>query len=391
MNICFVTSEYVSPTRGGVERVTDVLIKGLSKRGIQICIVSGSQTKTPEELRDDNYVFPTFDEDSNAIFLAEILEKHRIDVIINQSHHSYIFNICVRARKSANCKLVSVFHTSPDYLLKDLYDKMGEVVFNKRGLKRLCALMEWGLRFPYRYYIRKNIIFHKFQSLYSDSDAVVLLSDTYRDAFMRLGKLHDKKKLYAISNPIELSPNDIEPQCKQKILLFVGRIEFQAKRPDRIIKIWEKLYRRFPEWTLYVIGDGLAKDELTEYCKDRHIRNVKFVGRINPVPYYKKASILCVVSTYEGFGLVLAEALSNGVIPVAYNSFGAARDIIMDKSNGFLIRPYQEEEYMECLADLMENDGMREKMFKSVSETNNLKSFDLDSICDKWINLINKL
>lgn len=52
-------------------------------------------------------------------------------------------------------------------------------------------------------------------------------------------------------------------------------------------------------------------------CKKQHVGNIQFIGNAKLDNYYKKAEILCMTSSFEGFGLVLTEALQNGIIPIA--------------------------------------------------------------------------
>lgn len=92
---------------------------------------------------------------------------------------------------------------------------------------------------------------------------------------------------------------------------------------------------------------------------------------------YKRAQIICVSSTYEGFSLVLTEALQYGVIPVAFDSFESVHDIIDTGKNGFLVKPFQINYYANILKSLMFNDNLRQQIQMNIQTDT---SFSIASI-----------
>ena len=158
----------------------------------------------------------------------------------------------------------------------------------------------------------------------------------------------------------------------------------EAKRPDRMVEIWERLYRLHPDWHLYMIGDGSLRQPLINHCELKRIKNIHFIGRTNPIPYYKRASILCMTSTYEGFGLVLAEAQSYGVIPFAYDSYAAVHDIIEDGVTGHLISPFSIRKYADKLSELISNPELLSKERNNISSRKPYTYFSPAIIAEKW-------
>ena len=94
-------------------------------------------------------------------------------------------------------------------------------------------------------------------------------------------------------------------------------------------------------------------------------------------------------SSYEGFGIVLIEAMNMKVVPIAFDSFSTVRDIIDNNINGVLITPFDKELYAKKLSDMMSNESARE----IYSNNAYLKSqqFQLDVIGNKWLNLFSSL
>lgn len=67
-------------------------------------------------------------------------------------------------------------------------------------------------------------------------------------------------------------------------------------------------------------------------------------------------------SLFEGFGLVLTEAMYYGVVPLAFNSYANVGDIINDKVNGFIIPPFDIKEYADKISSLIDNETLRLQM-----------------------------
>lgn len=386
--VCFVVSEYVSPTRGGVERVTYTLARELQLHNVGVHIVCAKPPLTREELNKDIRVLPE-DHSNWQDFLRELLEGQHIDIIVNQSHEMALFELCRAVASQRRCKLITTIHSDPLSAIKGIADIDVESRYLLDKTTRIISTIKWLVRYPYRYFCRKKYIARKYRYVYDNSDATVLLSSKFKKNFIKLSGIKDCPKLRAISNPVELG--DGHPGGKAKVLLFVGRMEFSAKRPDRIVRIWEKLYQRHLDWRLIMVGEGPAKSVLLKYCKDRGIKNIEFVGRVNPATYYQSGSILCVTSTYEGFGLVIVEAQNYNVIPVAYDSYEALRDLIENGQTGFLVKAFDERSYILTLERLMNDFELREGIKGKQNFSVTKHKFSVSRIAEEWVNLFNAL
>ena len=224
-----------------------------------------------------------------------------------------------------------------------------------------------------------------YKKLCKYSDRVVLLSDSFRNDFsFFIGDLPDK--VCAVPNPIPSNIYNSESNTqKEKIVLYVGRIDMQQKRPDLLLQIWSMIYRDHKDWKLVIVGGGKDLNYLKAYASSLNLENVSFEGNQNPIPYYQKASIFCMTSSYEGFGIVLIEAMNMKVVPIAFESFSTVRDIIDNNLDGVLITPFNTDLYAEKLSELMSDNKLRDKF----SNNAYLKSqqFQLDVIGNKWLNL----
>lgn len=94
-------------------------------------------------------------------------------------------------------------------------------------------------------------------------------------------------------------------------------------------------------------------------------------------------------SDLEGFGLVLVEAMAYGVVPIAYGSYLAVRDIIDDGANGLITpAPYSEDATVAAMRSLMDDEPRRLRMSAVAQEKS--KSFALERILRRWSDLLSR-
>ena len=94
-------------------------------------------------------------------------------------------------------------------------------------------------------------------------------------------------------------------------------------------------------------------------------------------------------SAFEGFPLVLAEAQLFGTVPIAFNSFAALEDIVIDGDNGKVIEAFNFEKYIESLEKLMQDEVYLNKLSKNCESS--IERLSLEYIGDKWIELMYNL
>ena len=94
-------------------------------------------------------------------------------------------------------------------------------------------------------------------------------------------------------------------------------------------------------------------------------------------------------SIFEGFGLVLTEAMSRGCVPIAFDSFKSVYDIVDSGSNGILIKPLKRQDYANGLSQLVQNAHQLKLMSTAARET--IKKFDIETIGNQWIKLFIEL
>ena len=351
MNILFLTDTGLSKVcRGGIEKATELLARELTRRGHAVRILIW-RTEDDVSTEFSQEVFPREkprNAKENRALFEKTLREERIDVVVFQCGAGWKFPFPREAAK-LGVPVVSVLHTVPNSYVFRYREKYS-------GLSRLWNVWTKRLRQKRKY---------RFNSEHCACS--VVLSDALRPALeAHLTKAQVRRNRVAAIGNMCVRPRE-EPDFsqKKKELLFVGRMSYVEKRPDHLLHIWAKLEKRFPAWSLRFVGDGDYLPALKELAGTLGLERVHFEGFQNPEPYYRDASIFCLTSAYEGFGLVLVEAASFGCVPVAFESFAAVRDIISDGENGCLVPAFDLDAYAETLARLMSDDALRERLAKN--------------------------
>lgn len=223
--------------------------------------------------------------------------------------------------------------------------------------------------------------------VYRFSSAVVALTE--RDT--RLYKKINVKS-YTIPNAIKRIKY-IERNEINKTVLCVGWISHE-KGIDRLLEIWSKVYRDYPDWKLKIIGE-IPKDKI-DFTKilDGMINKYNFGKQLEIIPStseifyeYDKADIFVMTSRYEGLPMVLLEAMASGLPAICYDCPTGPREIIKDSINGFLIRDDDKKSFVEKLSLLIKNDNLRKKYGKNACDIIN-ECFNEKIVSRKWDDLI---
>lgn len=388
--ILFVYPTVFIPEFGGIQRVTDVLAKEFIKKGHKVLYLNlyKSVDVGSYEYPAPVYFFPEEKIDSviNRQFYKEFLSLHEVDFVINQSGNFEDSRLFIDVQNE-KVKTISVIHSDP--LLNYKYLSK-EVLCRKNSSK--IEFLKLFLRFILFFKIKrdyKNRRINQFNYLFGNTDCICLLSNKHIESIKMLYR-NDKekilKKIYVIPNPCSFIPNSDIPQ-KKKQLLYVGRLTKGEKRPDRLLRIWRLLYKKYRDWNLVIVGDGEQKTALEK--KARKMDRIKFVGFADPISYYEESSIFCMTSNFEGFPMVLLEAMCFGVVPIAFNSFPAVTDLVIDGKTGFLVAPFSIKEYAQKIGLLMQNESTRIDISKE--DFNFAKKYSVENVVKQWENLFYKL
>lgn len=185
-----------------------------------------------------------------------------------------------------------------------------------------------------------------------------------------------------ISNPLEFKTSRFA-DLKSKKVIFVGRHSYE-KGIDRLLQIWQKVIQKHPDWSLEIYGKSNENKELQKLSNSLNINdNVAFFEPIRNIhDKYLEASIMAMTSRTEGFGMVLIEAMANGLPVIAYDCPCGPRAIIQNNENGFLVENGNLDSFVQKMELLIKDENLRMQMGKKAQES--VKRYDVDTIMQKW-------
>lgn len=382
MNILIYFENPISPVVGGTERAAYNLGRLLRKNAHKVVTLARYKKDFGDDLGMEVIYLPDerLETERNKKFIEEVVETRSIDILINEGGNTS--DPCFINHKilDIDCKIITCLHFS----VYQGYDKFFYKDFRINGIKNFLRLLKAPfLKRKVLKKIRDNYLF-----AIKHTDAFVVLSDRYIDQLHRLtGFQADGNNIFAIPNIVSFEPT--EDNRKEKKILFVGRLQYKTKRVDRLLKAWKRCMDDHPDWSLEIVGDGPDRLYYEKTAMKLNLTHVNFVGSQNSLEYYKSASILALVSTHEGLPMTIIEGMSQGCVPVLFDSFATAPQIVKNRETGILVRPFRIKKYAHELDSLMRDEVTIKNMSGKAIDA--VISFSENSIWEKWNNLFNSL
>ena len=211
--------------------------------------------------------------------------------------------------------------------------------------------------------------------------------------FYKLHGVHQKyiQNITVIPNGIVIDENFIPSKDVNTIKIgFIGRWS-PEKRPELFLQIAQKLSQNNPEFLFVMAGTGM-KSNTAEITK----AGVTFLGEITDATslnkLYTELHFLIITSIYEGFPMVIMEAMHFGVIPIATN-VGGINEHITNYENGILISETNENAIVDAICnailELNQNAKLKETIMNSA--LNYAKNnFSIDSFNTSYQSLFSK-
>lgn len=184
-----------------------------------------------------------------------------------------------------------------------------------------------------------------------------------------------------IPNPIPWF-SDTASNCLNKQVIAVGRYAAQ-KGFDMLIDSWNIVAKRHPDWILRIFGEGM-REELMRQIKSLNIESSCILEPATSkiMEKYCESSIFVLSSRYEGFGMVLIEAMSCGIPVVSFDCPCGPKDIIDDGKDGFLVESGNITELAEKICYLIENEEIRKETGKHGRIS--AQRFKIENIAQEW-------
>ena len=217
---------------------------------------------------------------------------------------------------------------------------------------------------------------------YKKLDMLFVLTDADRDKFEECFGVNT----YTVYNPLSFDKVCLSAE-QSKDLIFVGRLYEYQKGLDYLLDIMERIHEKKPMIRINIIGDGKDRQKFENKIKERGLENaINVIGMTDCVQdFYKQASIFLHTSRYEGFGLVLIEAMSFGIPVVAFHNNGPD-EIVSDGESGILIKQYDTEAFANTVLELLDNQKLYNKI--STKASKRAEDFSLVNISNYFEDLL---
>lgn len=373
MHILYIYSEIT--IKGGADKVIVEKANYLATHGYQVTIITESQMGRPTSFE----LVPQVKHidmglDFNKQYSLGILRRFCTYVGLMRTYKIKLANALIELHPDI---VITTMGRSLGLLthINDGSIKIGEAHTTKQHLRSLHLVEQKGGLFKL---LAKYMRWKMCRSV-SNLSALVLLTQNDADDWGNL------TKKYVIPNPISFYPKEAA-KLENKQVIMVGRYN-NAKGYDYLIPAWEIVHQFHPDWILNVYGSGELYGDVVRWIAERHLEHsiILHVPVDDIMDKYLESSICVLSSRYEGFSLVIIEAMSCGVPCVSFDSPCGPRTIIRHGEDGFLVEYKNISALAENICMLIKDVELRKLMGKNARLS--VKRFELDVVMKKWIDL----
>ena len=283
--------------------------------------------------------------------LAQKINARQYDVVIGV--HAFMALHLSAVKKMIQVKTIGWMHNSY------------EAFFEKENPYLL------GLDYFFQYQMRKL-------------DKMVVLSHADADCFYRKMNLGCE----VIYNPLTVLPKG-RGNKKYRRVLAIGRFSFGHKGFDILIRAFSVFVKTHPEWTLEIVGEGpeeqLYRSLINKYKLEENIRLYPFTKEVQK--HYAHSSMYVLSSRWEGFSLVMIEAMAHG-LPIIASDLPITRELLEDKGMATLFEKGNIAQLAGCMSYMADKADLAWMGNKAVEYAD---TFRIEKVCVSWNNLLKKV
>lgn len=336
---------------GGIQRMLSHKIDAwVEECGYEVLVVTVSQNKAP-------IVYPP----ANDFKLIDLNLKG-----INQHDFKALYQFTKRIKKIINQESPDLVITTltgiPSLILPLLKPKVKKVL-EVHSSGELSVTSQWKYKWTFLKRYQK----------------VVLLNEDEK-------KYYQLDNLLVIPNFITVGDSVVNYESREKRVIAAGRIHAE-KQYDHLIKIWEKIYKKFPEWKVDIYGNGDVNllEAHQKYINDHQITGIEFhKATDNLEEELMKSSVLCLTSETECFPMILIESKKCMLPVISYDSPNGPRHIIKD--DGILVENGNIGDFAKELTRILLDEEYRKELANHA--VRNVHVFSAKEIIQKWNQLL---
>lgn len=354
-------------THGGAERVASMWAKGFVQEGFSVDFLLGSYSSPiTYEVPSESHIYYecSLNDKIAAKFIPRFIKVRKIRHILKKSNPDVV--ICVLPRWGMKIKEAM------------------------KGLPRIPIIITEHNSYerPVSAPMKKIQCEEKFDTnkLF---DAVTILTQADRDFLIQKMGSDFASNTCVLPNPLSFVPVQNVPD-KEECILAAGRLNaWHYKGFDLLIDAWSQIASKYPNWKLKIAGDG-DPQYLQKVINEKKVASqVNLLGFVDMLEQYQKASIFVLSSRYEGFGMVLTEAMSQGCACVACDYKGRQREIIQNDDQGIICPVDDVAALAKAIERLIIDEPYRQKCQKNAVERS--KYYALPNIMKQWNEIFKKL
>lgn len=364
---------HVAQAAGGVDRYLKMLFKYMDKDAVEnILVASHDYVKSEYQGLVDEFQHLDM---KRAIGLSDLSAVFKLRALIKEYKPDIVYG-----------------HSS----------KAGAIVrMANIGLPSKCVYNPHGWAFNMRCSKLKKTIYTVIEKIAAPfCDKIVCISDAEKLSAIKR-HICDTSKLHVIYNGV-----DIDEYVKSKhgtikrselgipkdafVVGMVGRI-CQQKSPDIFIRAAKRIKEVIPNTFFVIVGDGELRSEIIDYARENALLdNLYITGWVNnPLDYIELFDIGCLLSRWEGFGLVLAEYMMVGK-PIIANNIDAIPFIIQHGFNGLLVKVDNISEVVSAVICIYNNCSLKNLLVEQGKKTV-YERFKINRVSEEHINLFKSI
>ncbi len=258
--------------------------------------------------------------------------------------------------------------------IKDGSKKIGELHVNRTNYRNFEVGEANVIKNLFAKLWMQNLVFHL-----KRLDRFVVLTEEDKASWTEINNIN------VIPDPLAFNIGEVSPLTNKRVIA-VGRYVYQ-KGFDLLLKAWSKIENQHTDWELVVYGMG-DRDSYEQIIDRLHIDRSRchLYGSTPDIKKeYLNSSLFVFSSRFEGFGMVLIEAMACGLPVVSFDCPCGPKDIVRHEEDGVLVPSGNTYSLANAMHKLMSDDILRKNM-ASVALTN-VRRFQLDDIGKRWKDL----
>ena len=367
---------------GGVERVVSFKASYFAEQlgyDVTIIVTEGRGRACYFPLSDQVKVI-NFELGFEALWCASFVKKVILYLSKQRQYKKRLEAELMRIRPDIT---ISMLRREINFLtdIQDGSKKIGELHVNRTNYRNFEANESNALKHLFAKLWMRSLV-GKLKNL----DQLVVLTDKSKASWPELSNVS------VIPDPITIEVNSEEvksDKCSKRVVT-IGRYAYQ-KGYDLLLQAWAEVEKHYPDWTLDIYGQG----DQTSY---RRLMGDLGIGAYrchlngpveDVVKVYQDSSVFVLSSRFEGFGLVLVEAMACGIPVVSFDCPAGPDEIITDGQDGLLVRAGDVHALAEKLISMMADENLRKRLGEQARQS--AQRYEMASIAKQWTTLFEKV